>query len=344
MSCYHPIDAWRSKYPNEQGKYPLVFKWGINVQDQKLLIPCGNCIGCRITRSKEWAMRCMHEASLYEENCFITLTYNDENVPEDMSLNKKVWQDFMRNFRQKIRRDERREYNELKQKYPNIPPLEPRKIRFYMCGEYGEDQDLLEQGIQAIGRPHFHACIFNYDFLPQEPKDREKLLIRDDGKTKLYRSPLLEKLWPYGYSSVGEVNYETAAYTARYIMKKINGEMAYDHYQRLDENTGEVNLVEPEFTLMSRRPGIGGGWFEKYKNDLKKDFITVNGHKQRPAKYYDKLFEKFDEDHYKTIKEKRLESIDLMDPELTPERLHVKETIKAKKLKLLKRKMNKYEN
>lgn len=201
-----------------------------------------------------------------------------------------------------------------------------------MCGEYGTDQELQHQGIEALGRPHFHACIFNWDF-------PDKILWQTRDDINLYRSKILEKLWPQGYTSVGALTFETAAYTARYIMKKINGEAALDHYQRFDENTGEITLLQPEFTLQSRRPGIASDWFKKYKSDLDKDFITMRGIKMRPAKFYDRLYDKIDEFGFDLIKEKRRIQMDPNDPENFTDRLRVKEKIKLKKLKQLKREL-----
>ena len=193
MPCYKPLDAWRPD--DSTGSKKLIFSY--NAKHCKsvipdLQVPCGRCVGCRLERSRQWAIRCVHEASLHKRNCFVTLTYNDVNLPEDRGLHYKHFQDFMKRLRKK--------YGE--------------GIRFYMCGEYGEQ----------LGRPHFHACLFNHDF------DDKKLWKTTDSNSKLYRSKELEELWPFGYSSVGDVNFESAAYVARYIMKKVNGEAAELHY------------------------------------------------------------------------------------------------------------------
>jgi hypothetical protein len=134
----------------------------------------------------------MHEAKMHPKNCFITLTYNNEHLPSDGSLNYEVFQLFMKRLRKKY----------------------GKGIRFYMCGEYGD----------KLGRPHFHACLFGHDFADK------KLWKTTDSKSKLYRSAELEKLWPYGFSSVGDVTFESAAYVARYIMKKVSGDASESHY------------------------------------------------------------------------------------------------------------------
>lgn len=141
MPCYYPLDGWRSKKPNQNGRFPVVFTADEAQIDMPMKIPCGNCIGCRLERSRQWAIRCLHESSLYDDNCFITLTYNEENLPYGESLNKRDFQLFMKKLRKAIA---------------------PKKIRFFACGEYGTNQDLTN--LDTLGRPHFHAIIFNHDF------------------------------------------------------------------------------------------------------------------------------------------------------------------------------------
>ena len=110
-----------------------------------------------------------------------------------------------------------------------------------MCGEYGSDPDQLS----GLGRPHFHACLFNLDF-----KDKEFYSERDG--VPLFKSASLSQIWGKGFVTVGEVTFESAAYVARYITKKINGDLADIHYNKVNYLTGELQSVEPEFTTMSR--------------------------------------------------------------------------------------------
>lgn len=161
-------------------------------------LPCGRCGGCRLERSRQWAVRCMNEASLYEDNCFVTLTYSEKYLPEDGSLNKKVVQDFIKRLRFEFK---------------------DRRIRFFYCGEYGEEKQ----------RPHYHLIIFNLDF-------QDKYYWKTRNGYRYYRSPTLEKLWEFGNSCIGDVTFESCAYVARYCVKKITGEKAKDHYNgRLPE-------------------------------------------------------------------------------------------------------------
>jgi len=236
----------------------------MEIKDKKGLrqrIPCGQCIGCRLDKARHWATRCVHEAQMYEENCFITLTYNNKHLPTDKSIHKNEYQQFMKNLRKKTKAG----------------------IRFMACGEYGED----------MGRPHYHACLFNYDF-----PDKQFWQFSKDGITPLYRSKILESIWKKGFSTIGEVTVESAGYVARYITKKITGKPAQKHYQ---------NKI-PEFALQSI--GIGKTWIEKYYTDVyPKDYFTINGKKYKPSRYYDTYLEKRDPILYKKIKIHRKEAL-----------------------------------
>ncbi|AXL15388.1 replication initiator protein [Microviridae sp.] len=314
MPCYSPLIAHYSKSVNDSGKRSLVFNSKDTIfSDNCISVPCGQCIGCRLERSRQWALRCEHEAMLHEQNSFITLTYNDENLPADGSLVKADFQKFMKRLRRRLDYD----YNV--------------KIRFYGCGEYGQDQDLLHQGIDALGRPHFHAIIFGYGFYHDRQPHKK------NGDNMLYTSALLDSVWQKGFCSVGEMTFESAAYCARYCLKKVTGDEAVDHYQKIDRSTGEVVLVEPEFQLASRNPGIGKKWYDKFKDDLKKDFITSRGVKMRPAKYYDYLTEKYDPFFFESIKKARKDAS--QNVETDPERLLVSEQVKLAQISNLSRKL-----
>ena len=266
--------------------------------DRPLTIPCGQCVGCRLERSRQWAVRCVHEASLHEDNCFITLTYNNESLPEDGSLNKKHFQDFMKR---------------LRKKYKN------KKIRYYHCGEYGDKNF----------RPHYHAIIFGLEF------DDQKLFTVNNGE-KLYTSEKLEKLWPFGFSTIGTVTFESAAYVARYVMKKVNGKNAKNHYERVDSNTGEIYSLVPEYNTMSRRPGIAAGWFDKYKDDVyPSDNIHLREKTFRPPKFYDKMYEHLMPNEMEKIKMQRMNNMQKHVKDNTAERLAVKEQVKHAQLNKL---------
>jgi hypothetical protein len=187
-----------------------------------------------------------------------------------------------------------------------------------MAGEYGEN----------FGRPHWHACIFGFDF------HDKKLWKRSSSGSMLYRSPDLEVLWPFGHSSIGDVNFESAAYVARYIMKKVTGKQAKDHY--IDPETGVC--LKPEFNKMSLKPGIGADFYKKYKTDIyPHDYVVIRGKKLKPPKYYDKLYKKSDPYEYDEMLFQRENDARIHNADNTPERLAVKEQVTKAKLQTLKR-------
>lgn len=255
-------------------------------------LPCGQCIGCRLEYSRQWAIRCVHEAQMHNENCFITLTYNDDNLPTNKSVSKIEMSKFIRSLRKN---------------------LYPKKIRFFGSGEYGE----------KLSRPHYHICIFGHCFDNYKILRSSKKVLGKKGfytnTESLYRSKLLEKIWKKGWSSVGELTFQTSAYTARYICKKITGSKSTQHYKNLN----------PEFALMSRNPGIGTTWFEKYSTDVyPKDFLTKNGIKFRPPKFYDYLMMRKNPDLMLSIKQKRKENQNLQLDEIREmQRSHYKKLI-----------------
>lgn len=300
MTCYHPLKGFQSKTPTAKGKFGIVFNRKMGYIDKPMTVPCGQCVGCRLERSRQWATRCAHEASLHERNCFITLTYRDADLPDDNSLDVTVFQKFMKRLRKRF----------------------GSGIRFYHCGEYGS----------TYGRPHYHACIFGFDF-----QDKKLFKVTETG-SRLYTSEALSELWPYGFSTIGDVTFQSAAYVARYIMKKVNGDAAQNHYTKLDPNTGEIYQIKPEYTTMSRRPGIGHGWFEKFTKDVyPSDFIVINDKKVRPPKYYDTQFEILNPDAYEKIKSNRLKNAKKHVDNNTPERLHVRERVKKAQINKLHR-------
>jgi hypothetical protein len=307
MPCYSPLNAFQC----QDGT--VVFRELAG--SRALTLPCGQCVGCRLERSRQWAIRCSHEASLWERNSFITLTYNDENLPPDRGLHYEHFQKFMKRLR-----------FSHKGHRPAADGTFP--IRFYMCGEYGEN----------FGRPHFHACIFNFDF-----EDKKQFLKTDSGSL-VYRSAILEELWPFGYSSIGEVNFQSSAYVARYIMKKITGDAAKRHY--FNRETGEI--ISPEFNKMSLKPGIGAGWLERHKDDVYKfnpdgstahDGVVMKGRVVKPPRYYDKKFKFSYPTEWDSIEFSRFENSQKFLDDNTPDRLRVKEQVTLAKLSRLKRKL-----
>lgn len=258
-------------------------------------VACGQCLGCRLDRTLMWAMRIVHESCLHENNCFVTFTYrsveesNDEqikngyHVPADYSLNYHHFRDFIKRLRRHF----------------------PQKIRYFHCGEYGEDNV----------RPHYHACLFNCSF------DDQFVYQQEQGVTT-YESPSLQNLWPFGFCTIGQLNYETAAYTAGYILKKITGNQALETYLRNDEY-GVAYWVKPPYITMSLKPGIGAKFYEKYKTDFFYDESPVPGRGvfKKIPRYYQEIMAGENPEAFQNIKEVRRDFFASHKQDFTPERL-----------------------
>lgn len=190
-------------------------------------------------------------------------------------------------------------------------------VRFYMCGEYGE----------KLKRPHYHYLLFGYNFA-----DREYSHTSPSGE-KLYTSKLLDDIWQHGRAWIGDVTYESCAYVAAYVMKKINGTLADTHYLRTDEHGCDFWL-EPEFNEMSRRPGIGKTWWQEFNKDIYTTDTVVRreGKKMRPPRYYDKLMELFDPATMAITKLRREMRAKELGQDNTPARLADKEAVTKAKL------------
>lgn len=288
MKCVTPLDAWQLA----DGSIVLRERGDVV---RSLLLPCGRCVGCRLDRAKDWAARIMHEASLHEENCFVTLTYA-------RALPSLEYRDF-KLFLKRLRRD--------------------RPVRYFMAGEYGE----------RFARPHFHAILFGVSFA-----DRKYFKKSPSGEV-LYTSVSLSRLWPHGFASVGTVSAESAAYVARYTLKKSGVKEDYDY---VDEDTGEILSRHPEFTRMSLKPGIGALWLERYRSDVyPQGTVVVDGVEVKAPRYYDKLQERHDPVSLEDTKESRLLKRDVPGSEMSRERLAVKGAVLEARSRMLKRELAK---
>lgn len=284
MPCFVPLRAFKTA----QGA--IVFKEKGNDVLSQLWLPCGRCIGCKLERSRQWAMRCVHEASLHESNAFVTLTYDDAHLPYRSSLDYSHFQKFMKRLRKRMR----------------------VQCSFVVAGEYGD----------LNWRPHWHALLFGVNFSDSVPM---RMLRAHES---LRRSPLLEELWPFGHSSIGDVNFETAAYVGRYCTKKITGQLAESHYRRIDQDTGEIYHLTPEMLRCSNRRPIGKGWFERFRSDVyPHDYVVVRGKEMKPPKYYDTLLDREFPDVLEDVKFQR--EIDALENGLdnTFQRLQVKQQV-----------------
>lgn len=325
VPCYSPLKGWKDQ---DTGG----IKFRRDGSGQKMEVSCGQCLGCRLDYSRMWAMRIVHESAMHElcgGNCFVTLTYRDRSdcteeqlragfhVPDDWSLHKKHFQDFMKRLR----------------KY-----FDPQKIRFFHCGEYG---GICKHGLNTdnhncplcnVGRPHYHACLFNCSFPDLEAYGSNQGELR-------YTSKILENIWKYGFVDVGELNFASAAYVARYCLKKVTGINADEHYMQTDID-GTITWVEPEYVTMSRRPGIGKDWFDKYKDDcFPSDEVPVPGRGvlKKVPRYYEEIFKSEDPMTLEEIKEVRKQFYRENKDEFSPERLMSKYKVKKAQIQTLKR-------
>lgn len=219
MPCYHP---WRK--PGGDGQ----------------ALKCGQCRGCRAGWSREWAMRCMHESSMHEDNVFLTLTYDDAHLPKNASLDREAFPLFMKRLRKEV---------------------SPQKVRYFHVGEYGTINN----------RPHYHALLFGY-----RPPDQALLSVRGD--YSVFTSEQVRSLWTSGLHEFGSVEPASALYVAGYMKRKMTGSWAKQKY----------GIREPEYGTMSRNPGIGATWIDKFASEVyPQDGVVVRGMVVKPPRYYD---------------------------------------------------------
>lgn len=236
-------------------------------------LPCGRCIGCRLDRGQSWSVRCLHEAQLYDSNLFVTLTYDDDHVPLDRSLSVRDTQLFLKRLRKRVRGVTRA----VNGKFP---------IRYFCAGEYGELTD----------RPHYHLLLFNAHFA-----DRVRV-----GK-RLFASEELSSIWLQGSAYFGNVTPASASYVSQYCLKKVYGRVAgEDRY--FDPYTGAFRT--PEFSTMSRRPGIGAWWYETFKSDiLPRDYVVIEGRRVRVPRFYADRFAAENPDEFGNVRERREQKV-----------------------------------
>lgn len=236
---------------------------------------------------------------MHLSNSYITLTYNDEHLPANASLDVTDWQKFMKRLRKKH-----------------------GKMRFFHCGEYGD----------VDNRPHFHACLFGFQF------GDLRIWKQNKNGDSVYRSRQLEEIWTspetgkvMGFCTVGQVSFQSAAYVARYIMKKVNGKKAADHYMG----------KKPEYVTMSRKPGLATSWIRKYWKDVyPHDYVvTSDGRKRRTPSFYDRYYEKLDPDGFSLVHARRKLATKNHAEDNSPERLAVREAVLSSKLIQLKREL-----
>lgn len=264
--------------------HPRRFSDSIVIRDY-IEIPCGQCMECRLEYSRQWANRCLLESTEHDQNCFITLTYDNQFLPivKDCvkpntgevvpmnTLRKEDLQKFFKRLRKRL--DEK-----------------GIKIRYFACGEYGDQTQ----------RPHYHAIIFGW-----YPEDIEVNEVRDESGLgyRYYQSKMLSEVWPYGIHVVADCTWETCAYVARYVCKKAKG---------IDKSLYDAIGVENQFVTMSRKPGIAANWFDSHSVCYAKFLNTYVGtdfgsRKISHNRYFDKKLEEIDPELLEDLKRIRKE-------------------------------------
>lgn len=293
MACTKPITGYYAKSTNPSGKRSIVFDRKRAFSDLPVVLPCGMCLGCRIDKARQWSLRCVHEAKQHVFNSFVTLTYEDDHLPSDSAVNKRELQLFFKKLRKA-----------------------GFVFRYYASGEYGTINN----------RPHYHVLFFGIDF------HEDRRLHRIQNEKRYYTSETLTRIWGNGRADITGLNITTAQYVAKYIIGKKLGKDAEDDpvYSRLDLSTGEWFSVNPEFVLMSRRPGIGSDWYDQYHTDaFPSDFLVHEGRTYGVPRYYTNKLRSKDESAFKPIRAKRRREAEIN--KRTPEQLDAKHIILQQK-------------
>lgn len=295
--------------------FPVYYDSQLKEVGLNITVPCGKCIGCRLDYSRMWATRSANEAFMhnhYNDCAFLTLTFNNEMLnrrENPHSLNKTAFRTWLKRLRKAVKANYDKEF------------------RFMACGEYGAKHK----------RPHYHIIIYGFNFPDSKPFKINKV----HGKDVIYkRSKFLESVWrpahcsdSFGFSVIGDVNFESSAYVARYVTKKLFGSVADRIYKD----------IEPEFLLTSRMPGLGYDFMVKYQNDIfNHGYIMLpNKHKAPIPRYYVNKLQEVNPELYNRY---RIVSFDNMYNNLfienldsTTERLMCREELKKQQLNILYR-------
>lgn len=257
MSCFYPRECWPAAPPAKG----VVFAPGKSyVGATKGQVPCGACIGCRVVYKQHWTTRLIHERASHVDACFVTLTLEDEHYPACGGGQTWHIQAFMRR---------------LRKAFPDL------RIRFFAASEYGE----------TTGRLHYHALLYGVAFADRQFSKKSKT------GEPMFTSATLDAAWRLGFATVQDFTEATAAYVAGYAVKKIGGKPADEHYWRAHPVTGELVHVRPEFSLMSRKPGIGGDWFKEWAGDcFPSGFLVEDGRKVPVPKAYRRMWDRLPEE------------------------------------------------
>lgn len=255
MPCYHPVPAYQGGTGEDVRLWPPV-------GTANLEIPCGNCLGCRTDTAADWARRALHEASLWEHNCFLTLTYSEGNLPPDGDLQPRDLTLFLKRLRRAFdAKRQTRPRNIHRGRSLFLAGDTRHSLRYIAAGEYGDRN----------GRPHYHLLLFNCGFT-------DAYAVAKD----LLESPVLQQLWPAGIHRLGALTGASANYVAQYTLKKQGTGTTYC--------TPDGVIRTSPFMRMSTKPAIGHDWLAKWKEDLKHGYLVTDGQPSRiPRSYAKKL-------------------------------------------------------
>lgn len=254
MPCYHPLSAFQSRKVNSKGSYSISFKSDL-IHAKHIQLPCGRCVGCRLERARQWAVRCMNEASLWRSNVFVTLTYADDALkfggadhgilfPRDLTL-------FWKRLRKRT----------------------GKQFKYFACGEYGERSN----------RPHYHSVIFGLDF-------EDKIHTDTKNGCNYYSSRLLNAVWGHGDCVIGDVTFESCSYVARYVMKKHLGKDS-NYYE--EKGITPEFVVMSRGNAKTGPNGIAKDWYDRFERDVfPRDQVWSNGQVATPPRYYTERYKK----------------------------------------------------
>lgn len=279
MPCYRPISLPVKHKPTTKGERAI---WA------ERTLPCGTCLGCRAAQALAWTIRLNHETQLHSHAWFLTLTYNEDTIPEHGSLDPQHLRAF---------------FKSLRKNYP------AGSISYFACGEYGT----------RTQRPHYHALLFGSHFL-------DKYLHRTGNSHVAWRADSLESHWELGHSEFSAVTPASIAYVAGYVQKKLTTKQAPDQNLRVDPASGELHQVAPQFNRMSLRPAIGKRWIEKFwKEVYPKDRVVFNGGLYPPPRYYDKWMDEHQPEIMADVRYTRDQEATYLEPEklAAKEKIHI---------------------
>ncbi|UPW41049.1 replication initiator protein [Sigmofec virus UA08Rod_5667] len=260
MSCFHPITAFdvTPKYFTVNERRKIVFQVSSPLHEQLaregrvLQLPCGQCIGCRLEYSRQWANRCLLEKSYHDSSFFVTLTYDDAHVPKTFSVDEETGE--VLSPAMTLRSRHLQLFLKLVRRH-----FPDDNIRFFGCGEYGT----------YSLRPHYHLILFGLHLNDLVTYSKSPLGFQ------YFNSESLSRCWidgqtgeSRGYVVVGDVSWDSCAYVARYLLKKQKGATA-EIYKKLN--------IEPEFSRMSRKPGIGRQFYDDHPEIWRFNQINLKG-------------------------------------------------------------------